>query len=53
MVDVGGLRSFHALVKEKPGRRPLAEIKLMKDDPAGVEKQAEEIKARYTRLFKV
>jgi iron(III) transport system substrate-binding protein len=53
MVDVGGLRSFHALVKEKPGRTPLSQIKLMKDDPAAVEKQAEEIKARYTRLFKV
>jgi iron(III) transport system substrate-binding protein len=53
MVDYGGLRSFHALVKEKPGRKPLAEIKLMKDDPAAVEQQAEEIKARYTKYFKV
>jgi iron(III) transport system substrate-binding protein len=53
MVDIGGLRSFHAQVKEKGGRKPLSEIKLMKDDPVGVEKQAEEIKARYTRLFKV
>ncbi len=53
MVDFGGLRSFHALVKEKAGRKPLSEIKLMKDDPAAVEKQADEIKARYTRYFKV
>jgi iron(III) transport system substrate-binding protein len=53
LVDFGGLRSFHALVKEKPGRRPLREIKLMKEDPAAVEKQADEIKARYTRIFKV
>jgi iron(III) transport system substrate-binding protein len=53
MVDVGGLRSFHALVKDKAGRKPLAEIKLMKDDAAAVEKQAEEIKARYTKYFKV
>jgi iron(III) transport system substrate-binding protein len=53
MVDVGGLRSFHALVKDKAGRKPLSEIKLMKDDAAAVEQQAEEIKARYTRYFKV
>ena len=53
MVDYGGLRSFHALVKDKPGRKSLAEIKLMKDDPAGVEQQAEDIKARYTKYFKV
>jgi iron(III) transport system substrate-binding protein len=52
-VDFGGLRSFHALVKDKAGRKPLSEIKLMQDDPAGVERQAEEIKARYTRIFKV
>ena len=53
MVDFGGLRSFHALVKEKPGRKPLPTIKLMKDDAAAVEKQADDIKARYTRYFKV
>src|SRR5512145_177384 len=50
MVEIGGLRSFHALVREKPGRTSLSGIRLMKDDPAGVERQAEEIKARYTRL---
>jgi iron(III) transport system substrate-binding protein len=53
MVDSGGLRSIHALVKEKPGRKPLSEIKLMKEDAAAVERQAEDIKARYARLFKV
>jgi iron(III) transport system substrate-binding protein len=53
IVDVGGLRSLHPLVKEKPGRRPLAEIKIMKDDPAAVEAAGEEIKAQYTRYFKV
>ena len=53
MVDFGGLRSFHALVREKPDRVPLASIKLMKDDPVAVEQQAEEIKARYTKYFKV
>jgi iron(III) transport system substrate-binding protein len=53
IVDFGGLRSFHAQVKEKPGRRPLKDIKLMKDDAAAVEKQADDIKARYTKYFKV
>jgi iron(III) transport system substrate-binding protein len=53
IVDDGGLRSFHALVKEKAGRTPLKSIKLMKEDPASVEKQVEEIKARYTKYFKV
>jgi iron(III) transport system substrate-binding protein len=53
MIDVGGLRSVHPLTKEKPGRKTFADIKKLKDDPAGVEKQAEEIKARYTKLFGV
>ena len=37
--------------RRRPGRRPLTDIKLMKDDPAAVEKQAEEIKARYTQIL--
>ena len=51
--DVGGQRSVHPQVKEKAGRRPFKDIKTMKEDPAGVEKTAEEIKTRYSRLFKV
>jgi iron(III) transport system substrate-binding protein len=53
IIDVGGLRSAHPLTKEKPGRKPFAEIKKWKDDPAGVEKQADEIKRKYTEIFKV
>jgi iron(III) transport system substrate-binding protein len=53
IVDFGGLRSMHPQVKEKPGRRPLREIKTMKEDAAGVEKMGEEIKARYSKLFGV
>jgi iron(III) transport system substrate-binding protein len=53
IIDFGGLRSIHPLTKEKSGRRPFAEIKKMKDDPAGVERSSEEIKTRYTRLFGV
>ena len=36
IIDVGGLRSVHPQVKDKPGRMPLSKIKLMKDDAAGV-----------------
>jgi hypothetical protein len=46
-------RSMHALVKEKPGRKPFRTINTMKDDPAGVERMSEEIKTRYAQLFKV
>ena len=53
LVDFTGQHSVHAQVKDKPGHKKLSEIKLMKDDPAGVEKMAEEIKTRYQQLFKV
>ena len=53
VIDSGGLRSLHAQVKEHPGRKPLADIKLMKEDAAGAEAQSEEIKARYTKIFRV
>ena len=53
IIDVGGQRSVHPQVKEKPGRKPFKEIKPMKEDAAGVEKKGEEIKARYIKLFKV
>ena len=45
--------SVHPHVQAKAGRRAISGIKLMKEDPAGVEKTAEEIKARYARLFRV
>ena len=38
---------------EKPGVRKLSDIKLMKEDPEGVESDAEEIKQRYAQIFKV
>ena len=53
IVDVGGLRSMHPQTKEKPGRKPFRDIKTMKDDAAAVEKTGEEIKARYTKIFRV
>src|SRR5947209_2633275 len=53
MSDVGALRSLHPLVKEKAGRKPFAEIKAMKDDPIAVEAKSDEIKATYSKYFKV
>jgi iron(III) transport system substrate-binding protein len=53
IVDVGGMRSVHPQAKEKPGRVPFKSIKVMKDDAAAVEKTSDEIKARYTKIFKV
>jgi iron(III) transport system substrate-binding protein len=51
--DVGGLRSFYPTVREKPGRKPLREIKSMNDDPVAIAEQSELIKARYIQLFRV
>jgi iron(III) transport system substrate-binding protein len=45
--------SVHPQVTAKPGRRRISDIKLMKEDAAGVEKMADEIKTRYARLFRV
>ena len=53
LVDFAAQHSPHALVKERPGRRKLSELKLFKDDPVGVEKMSEEIKTRYANLFGV
>jgi iron(III) transport system substrate-binding protein len=53
IIDAGGLRSLHPQVKEHSGRKPLADIKLMKEDAEGAEKASEEIKARYQKIFRV
>jgi iron(III) transport system substrate-binding protein len=53
LVDYARQYSPHAQTVEKPGVRKLSDIKLMKEDPAAVEKSAEEIKRRYTQYFKV
>ena len=53
LCDFAAQHSAHPQVMEKPGRKPLAAIKVMKDDAAAVEAQAEEIKARYTKYFGV
>ena len=53
IVDVAALRSLHPQVKDKPGRKPLKDIKTLKEDAAAVEKNGDEIKKRYSQLFKV
>ena len=52
-VNMGGLRSLHSLVNDKPGRVPLSAIKVWKDDPAAVETQGEGLKRRYSQIFHV
>jgi len=52
-IDFTAQYSLHAQVQSKPGRRKITDIKLMKEDAAGVEAMAEEIKTRYARLFRV
>ncbi len=51
IVDKGGLRSLHPGVKDPPGHTPLADIKTLPDDPAGMLPHVEEIKKKYTALF--
>src|SRR5712672_614063 len=53
IIDVGGLRSVHPDTQDKPGRKPLKDIKTMKDDAAAVEKEGEAIKSRYSKIFHV
>lgn len=53
IIDFAAQHSVHAQVKEKPGRKKLSEIKLMKDDPAAVERLSDDIKARYMKIFRV
>jgi iron(III) transport system substrate-binding protein len=52
-IDFTAQYSVHAQVQAKPGRRKISDLKLMKEDAAGVEKMTDEIKTRYARLFKV
>lgn len=49
--DFGGLRSFHPDVKEKAGRTPLAQIKILHSDPAKLEPEIQTIKSNYEKYF--
>jgi iron(III) transport system substrate-binding protein len=53
LVDFARQYSPHKQTVEKPGVRRLADIKLMKEDPEGIVKSADEIKRRYGQIFRV
>lgn len=53
LIDFARQYSPHSQAVEKPGVRKLSDIKLMKEDPEGVEKGADEVKRRYAEIFKV
>jgi iron(III) transport system substrate-binding protein len=53
LVDWARQYSAHKQTVEKPSVRPLRDIKLMKEDPEGVHKTADDIKKRYAQIFKV
>ena len=49
--DFGGLRSFHPDVKEKAGRTPLSQIKILHSDPEKLEPEIQTIKSNYEKYF--
>ena len=53
LVDWARQYSPHKQTVEKPGIRKLGDIKLMREDPEAIERGADEIKRRYTQIFKV
>jgi iron(III) transport system substrate-binding protein len=53
IVNLSGQYPANRQVKSKAGRPALATIKTFKEDPAAVEKQADQIKAQYAKYFKV
>jgi iron(III) transport system substrate-binding protein len=53
IVKLSGQYPANLKVKAKAGRPPLSSIKTMREDPVEVEKLADEIKAKYARIFKV
>ncbi len=53
IVDLSGQYPANRQVKPKKGRPPLSSIKTWREDPAAVEKEADQIKAQYARYFKV
>ena len=52
-IDVAGLRSAHPKTHDRPGARKFSDIKLLREEPSVVADKADEIKAQYTRYFKM
>jgi iron(III) transport system substrate-binding protein len=53
LVDLSAQYAPHAKAQIKPGRPQIKDIKIMKDDPEGLLKVADELKAKYAAIFKV
>jgi len=53
IVDLSGQYPANRLVKNKPDRPALSQVKTLREDAVAVEKQADEIKKQYARYFKV
>ena len=53
IVTLSGQYPANRQIKPKPGRPLLSQIKTFREDPAAVEKQADEIKKQYAKYFKV
>jgi iron(III) transport system substrate-binding protein len=51
MADMARIRSFHPEVNLPAGMKPLAEIKIMKADPAAQEQETAAIKKKYAEYF--
>ncbi|ALM83837.1 ABC transporter substrate-binding protein [Bordetella sp. N] len=49
--DAGGLRSFNPDVKEKAGRTPLSQIKVLNSDPTKILPLIQTIKSNYEKYF--
>ncbi len=52
-VDAGALRSAHPLVKDRTDMRRFADIKTLREEASVVADKADELKARYVKIFKV
>ena len=51
IVNLSGQYAANRQVKPKAGRPVLAQVKTFKEDPAAVEKQADQIKAQYAQVL--
>jgi iron(III) transport system substrate-binding protein len=52
-VDVGALRSAHRQVKDRSDMVKFSEVKTLREEATIVADTADELKARYVKLFKV
>ena len=52
-IGLKGLRSAHPKTRDHTGAKKFSDIKVLREEPAVVADKADEIKAQYTRYFKV